>query len=1127
MPLLESVVDQNDIPILVPTWDTSISSTSIISNERTSWIPRLAYLIVCHFQPYLQPSFLDCNKNDISSSSSSTSNNNLTNTRATLDSATISLETLTSPSSLVSTNNSFAFSTAMAVVNMTQQYVKQEIPLDDIDLVTVLQTDRSKRQDNDNDNDNDESMDRYFPTTTSPSQAMWNLTLDLQAIEEDNSILKNDTRIIDDAILTEQVPTIETFPNLTVTSSETDLESTTAVSSNEETIDTMSNNSTIVSPTLSEASIRDDNINNYEQETAEMLTTNSAEETVTSIMSLTTLQSTIAASLDKQMENVLQTTTLSSNTPFSTNSQSSSTVLDNTAAIIMDQSEADHDALRRRRAAEISHSFFAKKFRPAWFAKNPHLQTIAAVKARQESMYFLSNSAFLPKISQFQWDHRQRVETPDGDFFDVDYKYTSKPIDNDQTSPIISPVVLICHGLQSNTDSPLTKDMAIAFNNVGMDVAAINFRGCSGELNRTPMGYHLSFTSDLEFMVQQISQTQPGRPIYLSGFSLGANVVTKFLADLGVQAANKYNICGAAVNAVPFDLTKTHAINEPGFSGAVYGDLLVKSLKNRVLESMKTIDYNFTKDELENCKNCKEFDDLVVCSVYEDFDNAEDYHRKSSTADRISEIMVPHFILQALDDPFFVGNTNPENNPELPCRIEYTEHGGHCGYVFHTEELDRRESSFMPTELARFLEHVDLVRRGKKSTTVAWRQPTSFMAAPEDVKVPKKFNSYRERLRRKQAAIAAHTFDARDFVPVEWAKNEHFQTIMGALFRRETMYVKNATTTSLFASFLAEYKFQWDKRQRMTTPDGDFFDVDWKYTNLTIIPGSSDPSQGNPVVLICHGLQSDSSSPLAQDMAQAFNDIGMDAACINFRGCSGEINKTPVGYHLGFTEDLKQMIDFVRMNYPRRRIYLSGFSLGANVVTTCLAELGESAYDYNIFGAAVNAVPFDMPKAQMNLNQDGITKSLYGSRLLASMVDRVETAYDRVAFPFPKEEARKCRSIMDMENLVIAPIFGFKDAYDYYEKTSTLPKINQIAVPQLVIQAKGDPFFVGQALPKEDASRPLRVHQTEYGGHCGYVFHSQEEESYKTSWMPTELARFLAHLEDTFSSQVDQFDDYQ
>jgi predicted alpha/beta-fold hydrolase len=157
-----------------------------------------------------------------------------------------------------------------------------------------------------------------------------------------------------------------------------------------------------------------------------------------------------------------------------------------------------------------------------------------------------------------------------------------------------------------------------------------------------------------------------------------------------------------------------------------------------------------------------------------------------------------------------------------------------------------------------------------------------------------------------------------------------------------------------------------------------------------------------------------------------------------------------------------------------------------------------------------------MTKSNLNLNEDGITKSLYGDRLLKSMIERVEESYDSIDYTFPIEAARECKTIMDMENLVIVPVFGFEDAWDYYAKCSTLNMVDQVSVPQLVVQSLDDPFFEGQKSPSNDQQRPLRVHYTKHGGHCGYVCHSKEENSYATSWMPTELARFLSHVEASY-----------
>jgi predicted alpha/beta-fold hydrolase len=820
--------------------------------------------------------------------------------------------------------------------------------------------------------------------------------------------------------------------------------------------------------------------------------------------------------------------------------------------VLPESASRDHEnsIVERDRAAKVSHSFSPRSFDPAWFARNPHFQTIMGVIQRQESMYansvwdlllssVLSSSkrsqrstnAANTTLSSFEWDERQRMQTPDGDFFDVDWKYSHSHSDDRIGRPSaeeLRPLVLICHGLQSNSQSPLAKDMATAYNDIGMDAACINFRGCGGEINRTPFGYHLSFTDDLQIMVEHIKTQFPNKPIYLSGFSLGANVVTKFLSDLG-NDAKRYNIHGAAVNAVPFDLMKIYKnLNEPGLSKTLYGNRLLKSLADRTKESLEVyhgddMPMPFSLEKIDDCKLIIDLENLVICSLFP-FTDAFDYYRKSSTIDILHQVAVPELVVQAMDDPFLLGNVCPQNDPASPLRIHYTEYGGHCGFVCQSNNDKNYQTGWMPTELARFLYHVENNRRG-----IVVEEEETIITTSDRVSAthsrPLYFSLFgkssvsrtpEETEKRRLAAEITQSFQAREFRPSFYATNSHLQTILG-VFSRDEMKYTGSGVGALFLSLIwnndksgTVASFEWDERQRMETPDGDFFDVDWKFSDSDDRIGRTEEEA--PLVLICHGLQSNSGSPLVKDMATAYNRIGMDAACLNFRGCGGEINRTPRSYHVGFTDDLKLMIADVNSKFPNKPIYLSGFSLGSNVVTKFLADIGPDAEKYNIWGAAVNALPMDMTKTWKNINEPGVSKRLYGDRLLQSMIERVEESYDKIAFPFPKEKARACKTILDMENIVIAPVFGFDNAHDYYEKMKTVNILDRVEVPQFVVQALDDPFFQGAQNPETDSSMPLRIHYTQHGGHCGYVFHSQEESDYTTSWMPTEMARFLNHV---------------
>lgn len=287
------------------------------------------------------------------------------------------------------------------------------------------------------------------------------------------------------------------------------------------------------------------------------------------------------------------------------------------------------------------------------------------------------------------------------------------------------------------------------------------------------------------------------------------------------------------------------------------------------------------------------------------------------------------------------------------------------------------------------------------------------------------------------------------------------------------------------------------------------FHADWKYHR-----SSPNGDASSPVVLICHGLETNSNSPLCQQIATAFNNQGMDAACINFRGCSGECNLTPKGYHVGYTDDLLLQIRRLNDRYPRRRIYLSGFSLGAGVVTKLLTELQDQAYhQYTIAGAAVNAVPFDLSLCSASLNEDGFAKRIYGDRILKLMKQRIRQPYEMCDFPFERNAIEECQTIMDVENLVIASTFGFNDAWDYYNQCKIIDILDQVHVPQYILQFLDDPFFAGIQYPENSENSPIRIQYTEHGGHCGYIFQSKREDVAGVSWTPTQLARFLAHVE--------------
>ena len=244
------------------------------------------------------------------------------------------------------------------------------------------------------------------------------------------------------------------------------------------------------------------------------------------------------------------------------------------------------------RDKKIVNSFRARPFVPpsGWLASNPHYQTIIGSEALRLKLVGSYPRSFRTK--------RERVYTLDEDFFDVDFTSNCFEEEESNTSSSSSssrkeeegsihsvdgcrkkkPMVLILHGLESNSEGPLVTKMTSSFLNKGFCCCLVSFRSCSGEENRTPGAYHLGFTKDVDFLVKTVIRKRfPGRDIYLSGFSLGGNVVLKYLGELGDQAIEN-RVAGAVVTCVPFDPVASQCKLDTGFNRAVYSMVLFYSL---------------------------------------------------------------------------------------------------------------------------------------------------------------------------------------------------------------------------------------------------------------------------------------------------------------------------------------------------------------------------------------------------------------------------------------------------------------------------------------------------------------------------------------------------------------------
>lgn len=291
-----------------------------------------------------------------------------------------------------------------------------------------------------------------------------------------------------------------------------------------------------------------------------------------------------------------------------------------------------------------------KPFKPAWWLRNPHCQTLWSTLCRR-------------KIRTLALT-RERVELADGDFIDLDW-----------VNPGDGPIVLILHGLEGSSQSPYASGLLQAVAAQGWRGVVMHFRSCSGELNRLLRTYHSGETTDLLTLIKKLQAREPQTPIAAVGFSLGGNVLLKSLGELGKETL----LVAAVAVSVPFELEKAAYRLERGFS-RVYARHLLKSLRSKIARKMKAKVHS-NLPPLSKLKSIREFDDKVTAPLH-GFLGVADYYSRSSSRQYLRAIQIPTLILHAKDDPFMTPDVIPEQH-ELSADIilEVSEQGGHVGFI--------------------------------------------------------------------------------------------------------------------------------------------------------------------------------------------------------------------------------------------------------------------------------------------------------------------------------------------------------------------------------------------------------------------------------------------------------------
>jgi len=294
-----------------------------------------------------------------------------------------------------------------------------------------------------------------------------------------------------------------------------------------------------------------------------------------------------------------------------------------------------------------------------------------------------------------------------------------------------------------------------------------------------------------------------------------------------------------------------------------------------------------------------------------------------------------------------------------------------------------------------------------------------------------------------------------DFKAAWWCKGGHAQTICGALFR-------------------SDEKIALERRQ-IETPDGDFFFTDWLKTKARA-----------PLVVVLHGLGSSSDAKYVQVLLKEIRGIGWQAVVVNARGTFA-LNRTRVMDHSGRTEDLNQTIEMVVKQNLADDIYLVGFSAGGNKVLKWLGEKG-NAIPPQVKKAVTVSAASDLAKAVGNLDR-GFDKLLYTRMLLKNLKNQALAKNAQFPGLFDEAKIKQADTFRIYDRKVTAPLAGFKDEKEYWDKSSSYSFLKNIERPTLMIHAQNDPFLHGDELALAEIERSPYLHllMTQDGGHVGFI----------------------------------------
>ena len=300
---------------------------------------------------------------------------------------------------------------------------------------------------------------------------------------------------------------------------------------------------------------------------------------------------------------------------------------------------------------------------------------------------------------------------------------------------------------------------------------------------------------------------------------------------------------------------------------------------------------------------------------------------------------------------------------------------------------------------------------------------------------------------------------------------------------------------TLYAYFFARKPRVQYRRERWELPDGDFLDLDW-------IDGQDD----KPLVILFHGLEGGSRGHYARTLMDAVQQRGWRGVAVHFRGCSGVPNRLARAYHSGDSAEIERVVHYLKPRAGCAPLYAVGVSLGGNALLKWLGESGGAALPW-LDGAVAVSAPVDLARAGARLDK-GAHRLLYTLHFLRTLRKKAIAKVATHHLPISTQALGATRTLYAFDNIFTAPLHGYRDADDYWRRASSLPWLNSVSVPTLIVHAMNDPFLSGTIFAEAAALGPaVRLELPWKGGHVGFV---SGPFPGNLNWLPQRTLTFLS-----------------